>query len=118
MFPGLLDDNKQIEVDLLKVQHHGSSHSVTEDFFRQVLADKYVISGNGKHGIPHVKVLKWLSKARNGEECDIYMTNRTLRDKGKDLTPALNKFLKDEAAKQPMHRYHFREDPALSIVVS
>jgi len=114
----LLDDNKQIKVDLLKVQHHGSNHSVTEEFFKQVLADKYVISGNGKHGIPNMDVLRWLSNARSGEQCGIYMTNRRLSDKGKDLTPGLDEFLDDEAANQPMHHYHFRKDPDLSIVVS
>ena len=43
----------RIHVDLLKVQHHGSNHSTTQDFFERVTADRYVISGNGKHGIPH-----------------------------------------------------------------
>ena len=115
---GLLDKNKRIKLDLLKVQHHGSNHSITEDFLKQVRADKYVISGNGSHGIPHMDMLRWLSDARRDEQCDIYMTNRQLSDKGKDLTPGLDKFLGDEAAKQPMHHYHFRKDPDLSIVVS
>jgi beta-lactamase superfamily II metal-dependent hydrolase len=43
---------RRIHVDLLKVQHHGSNHSTTQDFFERVTADHYVISGNGKHGIP------------------------------------------------------------------
>ena len=56
----LLDPDGKIKVDLLKVQHHGSNHSVTEDFFRRVIADTYVISGNGQHGIPHRETLCWL----------------------------------------------------------
>ncbi len=114
---GLLDDNKQIKVDVLKVQHHGSNHSVTEDFFRQVIADRYVISGNGKHGIPHMDTLSWLSKARSGEPCDIYMTNRHLQDGQVDLTKGLDDFLAKEAANQSLHQYHFRKDDDLSIAI-
>jgi len=113
---GLLDANKHIRLDLLKVQHHGSNHSVTEYFFRQVIADKYLISGNGAHGIPHMKTLRWLSNARKDQEYDVYMTNRQLSDKGVDLTPGLTNFLNEERALQPKHRYHFREDSALSIL--
>ena len=90
---GLLDNNKKIKVDVLKIQHHGSNHSNSEEFLRQVIADKYVISGNGKHGIPHMDVLGWLSNARNGEACDIYMTNRQLSDGDTDLTKGLDDFL-------------------------
>ncbi|MGD0921758.1 MAG: hypothetical protein ABSA70_08365 [Terriglobia bacterium] len=114
---GLLDDNKQIKVDVLKVQHHGSNHSVTEDFFRQVLADHYVISGNGKHGIPHMDTLTWLSNARKGEPFNAYMTNRHLQDGQEDLTKGLDDLLAEEAANQPLHQYHFRKDNELSIAI-
>ena len=111
---GLLDKKGAIHVDLLKVQHHGSNHSVDIDFFRKVTADQYVISGNGKHGIPHKDTLGWLSEARSGEEYDVFLTNR----KGTNgLTKMLTTFLASEAKKEKAHRYHFREDPALSIPV-
>lgn len=115
---GLLDNNKKIKVDVLKIQHHGSNHSNSEEFLRQVIADKYVISGNGKHGIPHMDVLGWLSNARNGEACDIYMTNRQLSDGDTDLTKGLDDFLAGEAKDQPSHHYHFRKDEDYSIMVS
>jgi hypothetical protein len=108
----ILDANGKIKVDLLKVQHHGSNHSVDEDFFRRVLADTYVISGNGKHGIPHHDTLCWLSDARHGEAIDVYMTNRS-GDQG--LTEMLDEFLSDEAKKEPKHKYHFRNDNDYSI---
>lgn len=114
---GLLDSNKQIKVDLLKIQHHASKHSVAPDFFTQVRADKYVVSGNGKHGIPNIEVFEWLSKSRKGQPCDVYMTNRHLEDSGEDLTPGLDKFLSDEHKNEPLHNYHFRQEDALSIVV-
>jgi beta-lactamase superfamily II metal-dependent hydrolase len=113
----LLDASGKIEVDLLKVQHHGSNHSVDENFFRRVLADTYVISGNGKHGIPHHDTLCWLSDARHGEPIDVYITNRT-GEKG--LTEMLDKFLRVEARKEPTHNYHFRnqDDYSITAVVS
>ncbi len=111
---GLLDSKGSIHVDLLKVQHHGSNHSVDIDFFRKVKADVYVISGNGKHGIPHNDTMHWLSQARTGESYDVYMTNRT-GDEG--LTAMLDAFLAEEKKKEPSHRYHFREDKANSILV-
>lgn len=109
---GYLDAKGNIHVDLLKVQHHGSNHSVDIDYFRRVKADQYVISGNGKHGIPHPDTLNWLSQARTGEAYDAFLTNRT-GDEG--LTENMAKFLTAEQKKEPKHKYHFREDPALSI---
>jgi beta-lactamase superfamily II metal-dependent hydrolase len=108
----LLDANRKIKVDLLKVQHHGSNHSVDEDFFRRVLADTYVISGNGKHGIPHHDALCWLSNARHCEDIDVYMTNRTGFE---GLTNMLDEFLSEEARKEPKHKYHFRNEGDYSI---
>jgi hypothetical protein len=111
---GLLSDDGKIHLDLLKVQHHGSNHSVDIDFFRNVTADRYVISGNGKHGIPHRDTLDWLSKARAGQECDIYMTNRAGEE---GLGEMLDSFLAEESAQEPGHRYHFREEKALSVII-
>lgn len=110
---GLLTKGK-IHVDLLKVQHHGSKHSVDQEFFELVTADHYVISGNGLHGIPNVETLKWLSAARKDEPYKAYLTNRKLQPPGKSLEP----FLKSEAKDQPKHVYSFREDPDLSISVA
>ncbi len=102
----------RIHVDLLKVQHHGSNHSTTQDFFERVTADRYVISGNGKHGIPHRDALEWLSAARRDQACDVYLTNREGEDGLKEMFDA---FLAAESAAQPLHRYHFRDSGALSI---
>ncbi len=111
---GFLEDGK-LHLDLLKVQHHGSNHSVTEDFFRQVTAEKYVISGNGKHGIPHSDTLKWLSSARSGQGFDAYLTNRNGED---DLHSRLTAFLKKEAKGEPQHHYHFRDEDALCVTMA
>jgi beta-lactamase superfamily II metal-dependent hydrolase len=102
----------RIHVDLLKVQHHGSNHSTTQDFFERVTANHYVISGNGKHGIPHRDTLKWLSAARRDQAYDVYLTNR---DGEKGLKRMFDRFLAAESARQPKHRYHFRDPGKTSI---
>lgn len=105
----------RIHVDLLKVQHHGSNHSTTQDFFERVTADRYVISGNGKHGIPHADTLAWLSAARRGQPYTVFMTNR----KGEEgLEPMLTAFLAREAGNEPRHRYLFRRDDRVFISTS
>jgi beta-lactamase superfamily II metal-dependent hydrolase len=114
----LLDSNGRIRLDILKIQHHGSNHSADIGFFQRVIADRYVISGNGKHGIPHMDTLSWLSNARRDEACRIYMTNRNMVDGDVDFTDKLDAFLAHEATDQPMHEYRFRRDADLSIVIS
>jgi hypothetical protein len=104
-----------IHVDLLKVQHHGSNHSTTQAFFERVTADRYVISGNGKHGIPHADTLRWLSAARRGQPYTAFITNR----KGIDgLEQMLTGFLRVEAAEQPLHKYRFRREDRLFVSTS
>ncbi|MGA2324661.1 MAG: hypothetical protein ABSH05_00095 [Bryobacteraceae bacterium] len=111
---GLMPQGGKFAVDLMKVPHHGSSHSLDQDFFERIPAKYYVISGNGKHGIPHPDALGWLSAARTGEEYDAVLTNRTGEE---NLTEHLDTFLKSEEGKEPKHRYHFRNDGDLSIRV-
>jgi len=109
-----LTTNGRAHFDLLKVQHHGSSHSTTQDFFERVTADRYVISGNGTMGNPHPDALGWLSKARHGQPFEAYLTNRTGLN---NLGATFDAFLASETHHEPSHVYHFRPDDALSIVV-
>ena len=85
-----------------------------QDFFEKVTADRYVISGDGKHGNPSIAALQWLSAARSGEKYEAYLTNRKLKE---NLTKPLDEFLKAEAKAAPEHRYLFRDEKALSISV-
>jgi hypothetical protein len=100
--------------DLMKVQHHGSSHSTTRDYFERVTADRYVISGNGKHEIPHEDALGWLSSARHGKRYECYMTNRIgVRNNRR----VLDRFLASEKKHEKQHTYFFRKENNLSISV-
>lgn len=51
-------------VNVLKVQHHGSRNNVSATFWRNITADTYVFTGNGKHNNPHPDVLEALAKER------------------------------------------------------
>ena len=108
---GLMDKG-HCHFDLMKVQHHGSSHSTTQDFFEKVTADHYVISGNGKHDIPHADALAWLSAARHGKPYDAYLTNRIGVLKNKQV---MDKFLASEAKNEKQHVYHFRRKRAVPV---
>ncbi len=54
----------RLHVTTLKVQHHGASANVTEDFVKRVTADNYLFCSNGSHHNPEIEVLKSLAKAR------------------------------------------------------
>lgn len=64
---GLLDDPPW-HVDVLKLPHHGSSNNVEREFFEQITADHYLISGNGGHGNPNVETFRMLLEARRADE--------------------------------------------------
>ena len=110
---GLMKEGR-CHFDLMKVQHHGSSHSTTQEYFERVTADRYVISGNGKHAIPHEDALGWLSAARRGKPFECYMTNRVgILDNQK----VLDRFLASEKKNEKKHAYFFRKEKELSISV-
>lgn len=61
--------DSKIEIDLLKVPHHGSSYNLDRDFFERIVAAHYVFSGNGEHGNPERETMEMLLGAR-GEAAD------------------------------------------------
>lgn len=74
---GLLDDTGIIEVDVLKVPHHGSDRNVDRDFFERVRATTYVISADGKDGNPDGPTLDWIYRAarKRGRRFELVLTN-------------------------------------------
>jgi hypothetical protein len=46
------------------VPHHGSDNNATPEFFEQIVADTYVLSGDGQHGNPERATLQWITEAR------------------------------------------------------
>lgn len=77
----LWDDkqNRRIHLDVFKLPHHGSIRNVDENLFRQVTADHYVISANGKDGNPDTPTLEALTKARGNARYTLHITNELPR---------------------------------------
>jgi hypothetical protein len=71
---GVLEREGSMHVDLLKVPHHGSAHDMEIGFFRQVVADHYVFSGDGEHGNPERETIEMLLDARGGGDFTIHFT--------------------------------------------
>jgi beta-lactamase superfamily II metal-dependent hydrolase len=80
---GLLDENGKIHVDLLKMPHHGSDRNMTKKFLKTVVADKYVLSANGKYGNPDLSTLIWIVEAAKEAKrsIEIVATNETTSTK-------------------------------------
>jgi beta-lactamase superfamily II metal-dependent hydrolase len=74
-----LAKNGKLHVDVLKVQHHGSSRNTARGFFDAITADTYIISANGKYGNPDFDTLKWIvegARARR-QSVTLVATNET-----------------------------------------
>jgi hypothetical protein len=96
----------RIHVDLFKMPHHGSDRNIDADFFRQVTADHYVISADGKYGNPEISTLKMLSEARGQDNYTIHLTNKEAR---------LEDFFNREKATGKKYQAIFRPEGSPSI---
>ncbi|MGH6909898.1 MAG: MBL fold metallo-hydrolase [Phenylobacterium sp.] len=65
-----------LELDVLKVPHHGSDRNVDQAFFERLPARHYVISADGVHGNPDQPTLRWIVQARGDAEYTIHFTNK------------------------------------------
>ncbi|HEU4712103.1 MAG TPA: hypothetical protein VFS76_11090 [Pyrinomonadaceae bacterium] len=102
---GLLK-SKPLHVDLLKLPHHGSDRNVETDFFRQITADHYVISADGRHGNPEISTLQMISEARGKDKFTLYLTNREKR---------LDTFFASEKKKGKKYDVVYRDLKELSL---
>jgi hypothetical protein len=98
-----------LHVDLFKLPHHGSDRNVDTDMFRQITADHYVVSGDGRHGNPEIATLRMLSEARGKDRFTIHLTNREDR---------LDKFFAREREKGKKYDVVFRDPDSFGIQVS
>nr|MBC7245293.1 hypothetical protein [Chloroflexota bacterium] len=75
----LLDAKGRLHVDVLKVPHHGSDRNVSKTFFKNVTADKYVISANGMYGNPDLSTLIWIVETAKNQKraIELVATNET-----------------------------------------
>jgi len=64
-----------LEVNALKLPHHGSDRSCSVELFRRVLADHYLISGDGSNGNPSAVTAHRLRDALRGRTATVWMTH-------------------------------------------
>jgi beta-lactamase superfamily II metal-dependent hydrolase len=90
---GQLTGNGPISFDVLKVPHHGSDNNVDLVFFKTIIADTYVFSGDGKNGNPERTTLEWLVQARaKSDKYKIVLTySISSIDRGRKLDKKKNK---------------------------
>ena len=69
-----LKKDKSIHFDILKLPHHGSDRNVSDEFFKRITADHYVMCGNGGHGNPEPNTFEMLFNARPELNYTIHMT--------------------------------------------
>jgi len=73
----LVDDEGNIELDVLKVPHHGSDRDVDVSYFERIRARHLVISADGKFDNPDVDTLEMISAARPDDDFTIHLTYPT-----------------------------------------
>jgi beta-lactamase superfamily II metal-dependent hydrolase len=61
-------DREPFRCNVLKVQHHGAEHNVSAEFTRRVLAENYVLCGDGASGNPNPSVVKTIIETRLEED--------------------------------------------------
>ena len=105
---GLLANGK-IDVDILKVPHHGSDRNVSTDFFRSVVAKHYVFSGDGSNGNPDAATLAMVTEARGNTNYTMWFTHR--------LNHIKNFVTQDKASHQRQYEVEFRVSAATSLWV-
>ena len=71
---GLLANGGSLEIDVLKLPHHGSARNMGVDFFERIKADHYVASGDGTYGNPDRNTLLMLEQARPTGNFDVHLT--------------------------------------------
>ena len=71
---GLVKKGGTLDVDILKVPHHGSDEQCRIDLLRAGDRRHYVFSGDGEHGNPERETLEMLFEARGDEAFTIHLT--------------------------------------------
>lgn len=67
-------DGSPLRVDVFKLPQPGGSSDATAELFRRVVADTYILSGNGLAGTPDLDMLDTLARARGDQPFTIVCT--------------------------------------------
>jgi len=114
----LLDAKGKIEVDVLKLPHHGSERDVELSYFQAIHAKHYVISANGKFDNPDLPTLKMISDARKGDDnFTIWLTNPTDEFVLPNIGKGVQKFFDTEKKAGRKYKVNQRKSKDLSVVI-
>jgi hypothetical protein len=112
---GLLDAEGKIEIDVLKMPHHGSIRDVDAGYFEKIRARHYVISANGKFDNPDIPTLKLISEARPDDDFTIHLTYPTDEFELPAVGKAVAEFFAAEKAAGRKYRVETRKPGDLSF---
>jgi ribonuclease BN (tRNA processing enzyme) len=112
---GLLDAQGKIEIDVLKMPHHGSDRDVDLDYFQKIRAKHYVISADGKFNNPDIPTLQLISKARPDDDFTIHLTYPTDAFELPAVGKAVADFFAAERAAGRKYRVETRKPEDLSL---
>lgn len=112
---GLLDGDGKLEVDVLKMPHHGSERNVDDDYFERIVARHYVISADGKFSNPDLGTLKMISAARPDDDFAIHLTYPTDGFNDEAIGKEVGKFFAKEKQKGRKYKVETREAEALGL---
>jgi hypothetical protein len=104
----------RIEVDVLKLPHHGSDRNIDQDFFERIRARHYVVSGNGEHGNPEPETFRLLSTARHDDDFALHLTYEDCKE---GVGEKLAQFFADERRAGRSYGIEFRADDESSLHV-
>lgn len=109
---GFLPAGGKMELDVLKVPHHGSARNLDLDFFERLPAPHLVISANGKDGNPDLETLEMISKARPDDDFTLHLTETEFKE---EMGPKIEAFFEKERKAGRKYKVEFRPEDDLSF---
>ncbi len=115
---GLLKDGTPLEVDLLKLPHHGSDRNVDQDYFDNLRASHYVISADGKYTNPDVATLEMIANSRTDDDFTIWLANAPEDFADAAVGGEVAKFFMDQKKAGRKFKLISREKDALGVTIA
>ena len=107
-----------LEVDVLKLPHHGSSRNVDQDYFDTIRAKHYVISADGKYSNPDVETLEMISRSRDDDDFTIYLAYPYQEWADRRVARSVQQFFAREHTRGRRYRVIARDARQPSLVVT
>lgn len=66
------NEEKKLELELVKISHHGSHYNTSPEFLSLIKSERYVISTNGSKGLPNKRTIARILASGDGKICFNY----------------------------------------------